>query len=84
MKLTDLQIASMSARSVGDLQDFLAQFPRNMPIKAVSEVDACREEGYPFIGLRAITQNESTDYLAALKIKDDPSMIVTVELSVDH
>lgn len=34
--------------TVGDMMEFLSQFPKSMPLIMQAEPDACREEGYPF------------------------------------
>jgi len=41
MKANEVVRKSYTAETVGDVIDYLSQFPRNMPIHASAEADAC-------------------------------------------
>lgn len=52
MKIKDVKEPA-GDRTVGNLIDYLSQFPREMPIITRAEPDACRQNGYPFFYVHA-------------------------------
>ena len=76
MKIKDVRIPeSMVACNVGELQDFLMQFPRATKLNVSAAPDACSEEGYGHIWLGVKPDFDDTD---------DSEEVTEVSLSVDH
>ena len=81
MKIKDINKGkAKDCETVGDILDFLKNIPRNTPIKAHAEVDACQEEGYPFISLSAGIANP--DEAPDTDIADQD--VEVINFDIDH
>ena len=81
MKYRDLKNEGGTFENVGQIMDFLSQFPRTTTIRANAEVDACREEGFEFIGFGVKVANEQEcETMADYADKD----VTEVSISIDH
>ena len=95
MKQKDVKIAGLnqcfgSVDNVGELQDFLSQFPKNIKVRAFAEADACDENGYDWINVGVETKLDIRMRKSNGRDKepteeeDAESEVMAVILRVDH
>lgn len=70
--------------TVGDLLEFLSQFPKDMPLVMRAYSDACREEGYPFFYARPSPYPFSLEEQPSLGDDERELEVKSVHIVVDH
>lgn len=83
MKMGDIKPCNVSGgfTTVGQIRDYLKQFPDKMPIRAHAEIDACQEEGHPFIGVHGDYDPVDGEITEA---EENQLTVTHVVFSVDH
>jgi hypothetical protein len=86
MKIKDVKPTGHKDRTVGDLIEFLSQFPKDTPLIMKAESDACQENGHPFFYAHAAfsTWEEWETKTLPDGVEEGDMDVASVVITVDH
>jgi len=87
MKMKDVKpVDPKKNRTVGDLIEFLSQFPKDTRLVMCAESDACREGGYPFFYAHAMWADSDDWFDARIHegVAEGDMEVKSVVITVDH